>query len=104
MIKKLTKGYGISNYRPIKAIMKNAEKIIKNSKNLKLFVEFNRVGIEEAGFEPNQVLDFLYENNFKIFFLDYKKHSVIEADKMELLTSKENLEENINILCIKKNS
>ena len=50
------------------------EKIIKNSKNLKLFVEFNRGGIEEAGFEPRQVLDFLYENNFKIFFLDYKKN------------------------------
>ena len=80
------------------------EKIIKNSKNLKLFVEFNRVGIEEAGFEPKQVLDFLYENDFKIFFLDYKKHSVVEADRMQLLTSKENLEENINILCIKKNS
>ena len=29
MIKKLTKGYGLSNYRPIKAIMKNAEKKIK---------------------------------------------------------------------------
>ena len=80
------------------------EKIIKNSKNLKLFVDFNRVGIEEAGFEPKQVLDFLYENDFKIFFLDYKKHSVVEADRTELLTSKENLEENINILCIKKNS
>ena len=68
------------------------------NKNLKLFVEFNRVGIEEAGFEPKQVLDFLYENDFKIFFLDYKKHSVVEADRMKLLTSKENLEENINIL------
>ncbi len=41
------------------------------AKNLKLFVEFNRVGIEEAGFEPIQVLDFLYENDFKIFFLDF---------------------------------
>ena len=85
-------------------VLKGMEKIIKNSKNLKLFVEFNRVGIEEAGFEPTQVLDFLYENDFKIFFLDYKKHSVVEADRMKLLTSKENLEENINILCIKKNS
>jgi hypothetical protein len=26
----------------------------------------------------------------KYFFLDYKKHSVIGADRMELLTSKEN--------------
>ena len=29
LIKKFTKGYGLSNYRPIKAIMKNAEKKIK---------------------------------------------------------------------------
>ena len=51
-----------------------------------------------------KILNFLSKkNDFKIFFLDYKKHSVIEADRMELLTSKENLEENINILCIKKN-
>ena len=50
-------------------VLKGMEKIIKNSKNLKLFVEFNRVGIEEAGFEPTQVLDFLYENDFKIFLL-----------------------------------
>ena len=29
LIKKLTKGYGLSNYRPIKAIMKNAEKVME---------------------------------------------------------------------------
>ncbi len=84
-------------------VLQGMQKIIQKSKNIKLFLEFNRTGIEEAGFSPNEVLDFIYKNNFKILFLDYKNHKVIEANKNDLLTSKENLQENINILCIKNN-
>jgi FkbM family methyltransferase len=83
-------------------VLKGMVKIIEKSKNLKLFVEFNRISLEEAGFNPKEMLDFLYERNFKIYFLNYKKNFVVKADKNELLTSKENLEENINILCSKQ--
>ena len=77
-------------------------KIIEKSKNLKIFLEFNRTGIEEAGFDPKEILDFLYKNNFKIYFLNYKENSINEADKNQLLTSKDNLNENINLLCSKQ--
>ncbi len=83
-------------------VLKGMVKIIEKSKNLKLFVEFNRISLEEAGFNPKEMLDFLYERNFKIYFFNYKKNFVVKADKNELLTSKENLEENINILCSKQ--
>ena len=82
-------------------VLKGMTRIIEKSKNLKLFLEFNRVGIEAAGFDPKEILDFLYKNNFKIYFLNYKENSINEADKNQLLTSKDNLNENINLLCSK---
>jgi len=83
-------------------VLKGMTKIIEKSKNLKIFLEFNRTGIEEAGFDPKEILDFLYKNNFKIYFLNYKENSINEADKNQLLTSKDNLNENINLLCSKQ--
>ena len=59
------------------------------------------MGIEAAGFDPKEILDFLYKNNFKIYFLNYNENSIKEADKNQLLTSKDNLNENINLLCSK---
>tara|TARA_B110000438_G_scaffold155886_1_gene149572 strand:+ start:1420 stop:2289 length:870 start_codon:yes stop_codon:yes gene_type:complete len=82
-------------------VLKGMTRIIEKSKNLKLFLEFNRVGIEAAGFDPKEILDFLYKNNFKIYFLNYNENSIKEADKNQLLTSKDNLNENINLLCSK---
>lgn len=84
-------------------VLKGMTQIIKKSNELKLFVEFNRLGVKEAGFDPEEMLDFLYQNNFKIYFLNYQKNTVYEADRNELLTSEENLKENINILCSKQN-
>ena len=64
------------------------QKIMKNSKNLKLFVEFNRVGIEEAGFEPKQVLDFLYEMTSKYFFLIIKNIQLLRQIECNYLHQK----------------
>jgi len=85
-------------------VISGMKSIIKQSKNLKIFTEFNRINIQEAELDPEKTLDYFYNQGFEIYLPNYKMNKVTLTSKNELLTSKEILSENLNILCKKVNS
>jgi len=74
---------------------------MQKSNQLKIFTEFNREAVEEYGIEPKEMIDLFYRNGFKIYLPNYKENKINLTNVNELLTSKETLLENINLLCKK---
>jgi len=79
----------------------NGAKTILQNHNLKIFTEFNREVIKKLGMDPRQILSLLTSNGFKLFLPNYKFNNVSETNVDELLSSKETILENLNILCKK---
>ena len=82
-------------------VLEGAKEIMQKSNQLKIFTEFNREAVEEYGIEPKEMIDLLYRNGFKIYLPNYKENKINLTNVNELLTSKETLLENINLLCKK---
>jgi len=82
-------------------VFQGMEKILHESKNLKIFSEFNRDIIENGGSNPKEILEILNQHNFMINYVDNKQNRVRKITPNELMTSNDLLEENVNILCIK---
>ena len=56
-------------------VLHGMNKILQESKNLKIFTEFMRNYIENSGHDPKKMLDILLDNGFKIYYVDAKKKS-----------------------------
>ena len=82
-------------------VLEGTKEIIQKSNQLKIFTEFNRESVEEYGIEPKEMIDLFYRNGFKIYLPNYKENKINLTNVNELLTSKETLLENINLLCKK---
>ena len=82
-------------------VLEGSKKILENNIHLKIFTEFNREVVKKYGSEPKKMIDLLYEKGFKIYLPNYKKNKINLTNTNELLTSKEVLQENINLLCKK---
>ena len=82
-------------------VLEGTKEIIQKSNQLKIFTEFNREAVEEYGIEPKEMIDLFYRNGFKIYLPNYKENKINLTNVNELLTSKETLLENINLLCKK---
>ena len=82
-------------------VLEGAKGIMQKSNQLKIFTEFNRESVKEYGVEPKEMIDLLYRNGFKIYLPNYKENKINLTNVNELLTSKETLLENINLLCKK---
>jgi len=82
-------------------VFKGMEKILNESKNLKIFSEFNRDVIKNEGSNPNEILEILNQHNFTINYVDNKQNLVRKITSNELITSNNIIEENVNILCTK---
>lgn len=82
-------------------VLEGAKEIMQKSNQLKIFTEFNREAVEEYGIEPKEMIDLFYRNGFKIYLPNYKENKINLTNVNELLTSKETLLENINLLCKK---
>ena len=82
-------------------VLEGAKGIMQKSNQLKIFTEFNREAVEEYGIEPKEMIDLFYRNGFKIYLPNYKENKINLTNVNELLTSKETLLENINLLCKK---
>ena len=82
-------------------VLEGTKEIIKKSNQLKIFTEFNREVVKEYGIEPKEMIDLFYRNGFKIYLPNYKENKINLTNVNELLTSKETLLENINLLCKK---
>ncbi len=81
-------------------VLEGAKTILQNQ-NLKIFTEFNRLVIKKLGMDPRQILSLLTNNGFKLFLPNYKLNNISETNVDELLSSKETILENLNILCKK---
>ncbi len=81
------------------SVLQSAGSILKN-KSLKIFFEWDREYIEIAGDEPEEILELLYKNDFKIYSPDYKNQKYTEIGKTQLLgfTSADT----VNLLCKKE--
>ncbi len=78
------------------------KKILKESKNLKIFTEFMRNFIENSGHDPKKMLDILLDNAFTIYYVDAKNKQIIPADVDKLLTSNTCYTTAVNLFCEKQ--
>jgi len=79
------------------SVLQSADSILKN-KSLKIFFEWDPEYTKIAGNEPEEVLNLLYKNNFKIYLPDHKNQKYTEISKNQLL----GISSEVNILCKKE--
>jgi len=82
------------------AVLKSAGCILEN-KDLKVFFEWDYKYMNIVGDDPEEILDLLYKNNFKIYSPDFKNCEYSSIEKSDLLSSK--ISDPVNILCKKNN-
>ena len=58
--------------------------------------------LEEAGSDPEELLNLLEREGFKIYYVDDHKNKVVVADKNLLMTSDIYITKTVNLLCIKE--
>ena len=85
---------------PEYSVLKSAGSILKN-KSLKIFFEWDYEYIKMVGDEPEEMLEFLYKNGFKIYSPDFKKNKFLLIDKQTLLKINTAKDE-VNLLCKKE--
>jgi FkbM family methyltransferase len=85
--------------------LKGMTNLLLNSKKLILVLEFWPFGLNCAGSNPEELIDFLTEMGFHIFVLDEIKKCNYLVTKNELLNGLSKLNEcdSINLICIKGN-
>ena len=87
-----------------KLVLDSMKNILKNNDRIKIFSEIDLARLNDAGSNYKEVIDFLYENNFTIFLVDEKKHTIIKMDKKSLASILEDEPDSQNILCLRENS
>ena len=80
-------------------MLKSAGSILEN-KSLKIFFEWDYEYIEIAGDNPEEMLELLYKNGFKIYSPDFKNNKYSPIDKNRLLSFK--TVDTVNLLCKKE--
>ena len=71
------------------------------NKDLKVFFEWNSEYIKIVGDNPEEVLELLYKNNFKIYSPDFKNNKFSPIEKSNILSSQ--IFDGVNLLCKKNN-
>jgi len=79
-------------------VLQSCSSLLKNN-NLKILIEWDQESAKWSGCDPASMADLFIQNNFKIFYPNYKKNKFFQINKNELLEMK--ADETINILCIK---
>ena len=74
---------------PELSVLQSAGSILKN-KSLKIFFEWDVIYIKAVGNEPEEILELLYKNNFKIYSPDFKNQKFTEVSENQLLGFKNN--------------
>lgn len=81
------------------SVLLSAKSILRN-KDLKIFIEWKPDLLKIVESDPEEMLDLLYQNDFKIYFPYYKKNKFSLVDKQMLLELDQH-EPAINLLCKK---
>jgi len=80
-------------------VIRGMTNILKNSKSLKMIVEYNPIAINQIGLDPENYLNLLIENGFLLYDIDEKTKTLEKTDSKELLKKYDELY--TNLFCIK---
>ena len=80
-------------------VLQSSELLLKN-KNLKILIEWDLISSERSKCKPEDLVELLFDNDFKVFYPNYKEKKYFQVSKNELLKLKPN-NETINLLCVK---
>jgi FkbM family methyltransferase len=80
-------------------VLQSSELLLKN-KNLKILIEWDLISSERSKCKPEVLVELLFENDFKVFYPNYKEKRYFQVSKNELLKLKP-YNETINLLCVK---
>ena len=81
-------------------VLEGSKQLLKNN-NLKIFMEWDKASAKWSGCDPSDIIDLLLENNFKMFYPNYKQNKFYEISKDELLEKPDILDETINMIFLK---
>ena len=81
-------------------VLKSSQSLLQNN-HLKILMEWDQESAKWSGCDPVAIIDLLIENNFKIFYPNYKENKFFLISKNELLEKPTILDETINLLCVK---
>ncbi len=81
-------------------VIKGMPNILKNSKDLKMIVEYNPTAIHHLGLNPENYLNLLLINGFSLYNIDEITNTMKKTQKNELLKQYSNLY--TNLFCLKK--
>ena len=84
-------------------VLEGSRSLLKN-KNLKIFMEWDRISAKQSGCEPNKILDIIEENDFMMFYPNYKEGKFFEISRKELMEIPEVVDDGINMLFVKDSS
>ena len=83
-------------------VLQSAKKLLQNP-DLKILMEWDKESAKISDCNPADIIDILHQNDFEIYYPDFKKNNFFRVDKNQLL----NLDpknQTINILCVKDKS
>jgi len=83
-------------------VLQSGKQLLQNP-NLIILMEWDQETAKWSGYEPAEIIDFLHENNFKIYYPNFKKNNFFYVEKDELLNLDPD-DQTINILCVKNES
>ncbi len=80
-------------------VIQGMTNILKNSKNLKMIVEYNPNAINQLGLNPENYLNLLLENKFSLYDINEKTQNLEKTDSIKLLKKYDKLY--TNLFCLK---
>lgn len=80
-------------------VLQSSELLLQND-DLKILIEWDVISSQRSNCDPEILIDILLKNNFKIFYPHYKENIFFQISKEELL-KKSNVNETINLICVK---
>jgi FkbM family methyltransferase len=84
-------------------VLQSSKSLLQNE-NLKILIEWDKASAKWSGCDPIDIIDLLIDNNFKIFYPNYKENKFFQISKNGLLEKPDILDETINLLCVKDSS
>jgi len=80
-------------------VLQGIQKILDSNEHIILFTEFSPNQIKSCGLEPTDMINFLLNNKFKIYFTQINKHKTIFLDFEKIYSLNDYENKTINLIC-----
>ncbi len=80
-------------------VLQGIQKILDSNKHIILFTEFSPNQIKSCGLEPTDMINFLTNNKFKIYFTQIKNNKTVFLDFEKIYSLKNYENKTINLIC-----